>query len=69
MFAPDEGLQGLQEFGAGNAVAGGGARLDESGALPVLAEVLVIAATRGARAPAAASRSASKNTEKSMSLE
>src|SRR5262245_65328916 len=49
MLAPDEGLQRIEETAPAFAVAGRGARLDEGGALPVLAEVLVIMLRRGDR--------------------
>ena len=42
IFAPDEGRELAQERLAGGDVAGHGARLDEGGALPVLAEALVV---------------------------
>ncbi len=42
IFAPDEGRELAQELLAGLDIAGHDARLDERGALPVLAEALVI---------------------------
>src|ERR1700730_25347 len=42
IFAPDEGSKLVQELFARLAIAGGDPRLDQGGALPVLAEALVI---------------------------
>src|SRR5690606_15635934 len=42
MLAPDEGRQGVQEFGAGDPITRRCARLDERGALPILTEALVV---------------------------
>src|SRR5688572_30932726 len=49
IFAPDEGRQVLQEVFAGLDVARHDARLDQGGALPVLAEALVVREPRVGR--------------------
>ena len=49
IFAPDEGRQFLEEFFAGEKIAGDRARLDIGGAFPVLPHALVITQRGGER--------------------
>ena len=49
ILAPDEGRQVAQKFLAGGDVAGAGARLDHSGALPITPDALVVVERRRGR--------------------